>query len=146
MPPLPLTAQPKQAASVQRTLCALEVLFGSAKLEFHNLRGLFRRRRELPFLDRVLARLNEQGMPAHDSCGLDVSIRANHDLDFDFARDIHSAGEFRVHWRNLALDLALRFIGASRLRAHGNTAQKKQAACDKDELFPLAESHQTRPL
>src|ERR1700758_3733213 len=54
----------------------LRALVGGAKLEFNNLRGFFGRWHKLPLLDSVLARLNEQRMPANDARGFDMAIRA----------------------------------------------------------------------
>src|SRR6266568_1932127 len=85
------------------------------KFEFHNQRGLFRRRHELPFLHRVLAGLDEQGVSAYDSRAFHTSVRGNDDFNLDLPRNVHSSSKFWVHRRFLGLDLALGFVRRTRL-------------------------------
>src|SRR5712692_9389547 len=84
------------AASAGTTLPQLFPLITAVKLEFNNLRCLFRRRHKLPFLDGVLASLNEQGVSPDNACALHMSVRGDDDFDFDFARNVHASCEFRI--------------------------------------------------
>jgi len=63
------------------------------KLKFNNLSGLFRRRHKLPFLDGILASLNEQGVSPDDSRALHTSSADdNFDLTLPY---VHSFCEVR---------------------------------------------------
>src|ERR1700676_2048985 len=86
------------------------------KIEFDNLRGLFRRRHELPFLDGVLADLNEQRMSADHARACDMAIGCDDDFNFDFSGNVHAPRELGIRWRGFVLDLALAFVGRTHLR------------------------------
>src|SRR5215469_2532653 len=60
----PRPRRQRQAAAAQELLCRSRLL-GAVKLAFRNLRGFFRGGYELPILYGVLARLDEQRMPAN---------------------------------------------------------------------------------
>src|SRR5690348_15575630 len=113
MPPLTPAKRPRTWLLLPFTA---NLLVTTSKLELHNLRGLFRRGHELPFLDRVLTGLNEQRMATDDSGALHAALCRDHHFDFHFARDVHPLGQFRVSRRYLGLDLAFAFVGRAGLR------------------------------
>src|SRR6266850_3503758 len=77
------------------TLC-LGPLAAAVKLKFNNLSGLFRCGHELPFLERVLARLHKQGVAANDAGGFHAAVRSDYHFDLHFAADVHTAGKLRI--------------------------------------------------
>src|SRR5260370_3473030 len=104
----------KLAASAGTTRHQAFPLIG-AKLKFNNLRGLLRRRHKLPFLDGILARLNEQGMSPNDTRALDMTIGGDDDFNFDFASDVHALCKVGIERGHFGFDLALRFVRRTRL-------------------------------
>src|ERR1700739_1816867 len=66
------------------------------KFAFNNLRGLIRPRHKLPFLDSVLANLNQQGVPPDDASSFHAPVWGNDDFDFDLALHVHSLCEVRI--------------------------------------------------
>src|SRR5260370_23941061 len=88
----------------------------SGKLKFNCLCALFWSRGELPFLDRVQAGLNQQGMSTHSACALHPAVRCNDHFDLDLADHVHPPGKFRVRPRHLVLYFSLTFLDGPRLR------------------------------
>src|SRR5260370_39606795 len=82
----------------------------SGKLKFNCLCALFWSRGELPFLDRVHAGLNQQGMSTHSACALHPAVRRNDHFDLDLAGHVHPPGKFRVRRPHLVLYFALTFV------------------------------------
>src|SRR5262245_37345958 len=89
----------------------------SVKIKLDDLRRLFRRREELPFLHGVLARLHQQGMAADYPRAAYVPIRRNDHFDLDFAGNAHPAGQLRVRRRSLYFHLTLAIVRVRLLRA-----------------------------
>src|SRR5215472_13885014 len=114
MPPLPSQQRSLlRTASVQNLLPCSGALLGSTKFEFHNLRGFFRSRRELPLSHRVLARLHEQRMSADNARGFDTSIGTDDHFDLHLTGDVHAPSKVRVDRSDPGLYLAARFIRSS---------------------------------
>src|ERR1700686_777457 len=130
----------EMAASAGTTVPRLFPLIGM-KLKFNDLGGLFRRRHKLPFLDGILASLNEQGMSPDDSRPLYTSLGRDDDFDFDFAGNVHSFCEFRIQWRRLGLDLALGFIRRTRLCKSRSARKNERRSRSHSQLTPPASSH-----
>src|SRR6516225_5844799 len=128
-----------------KTCCVLlGALLGSMKFEFHNLRGFFRSRRELPLSHRVLARLHEQRMSADNPRGFDTSIRTDDHFDLHLACDVHAPSKVRVDRRDPGLYLALRFIRGSGL-CPAPDARQNEKRSDPEHQPPPVESHRHVP-
>jgi hypothetical protein len=108
----------KMAASAEIIVAPLASLVGM-KIKFNNLRGLFGRRRKLPFLHGVLASLHEQGVSPDDSRAFHTTVRRDDDFDFHFARNIHPFREIGIRGSRLGFDLALGFVRGTGLGDRG---------------------------
>src|SRR5579859_7813245 len=136
---------PQQRSLDRVCLKTFRALVGGAKFKFHDLGGFFGRRRKLPFLYSVLARLDEQRMPANHARGFHMAIRTDDHLDLHFARHVHAASEFRVDRRNPGLHLALGFVRRPGLGKR-NAGKNNQRACCGRKLLPITESHRHVPF
>src|SRR5579863_6554334 len=93
------------------------------KFEFNDLRGLFVRGHELPFLDRVFARLHEQRMSAKHSRALHMTVGCDNDFNLHSARHVHALRELRIRWSNTRLHFALPFLCATLRETYGTQHQ-----------------------
>src|SRR5436309_6752411 len=81
------------------------------KLTFNNLSGLFRRGHKFPFLQRVLARLHQQGVATNNTGSFHASIRSDYNFDFYFAADVHATGELRIGRHGLGFYFPFGLVG-----------------------------------
>src|SRR5205814_7851504 len=85
------------------------------KIDFDNLRCLFWRRKEFPFLHSVLAGLYQKRMTADHASAAYVAIGRDDDFDLYFAGYVHPACELRIGGRIFRFDLTFAFIGCGSL-------------------------------
>src|SRR5258708_35935152 len=115
------------------------------KIEFNHLRRLFRRGFELPFLDRLLTRLDENRVSAQGARRLHAAIGGDDDFDFDFAGDVHPASELRNHWRDFCFNLALAFFNGRLLCERQRDGEQSRSG-DGEQFLAPSECHLSHTL
>jgi len=100
------------------------------KVKLDNLRRLFPRRIESPFLGCRNRRLCEHGMAANETCYSYMPIRRNHDFDFHLAENPHPPCKLGVAGRDLRADLSLTLFDRALLRKPRKRKSKSHRQAD----------------
>jgi len=98
---------------------------GRVEIKLDDLSAFLGRREELPFLDGVLASLDQQRMASDHASAANFALGSDHHFDFDFTGYVHPASEFRINRGDFGFNLSLAIVRV-RLLGEDRAARKKR--------------------